>query len=139
MRVLSINEPIGKKSANLFNDPHIFVKKRRGLAGTEDSVHASLQKLVDYPKKIKEGLNNFADSIRTNRITIIMRQKWEEEQLYGVFKRQTGEISHEKTWKWRRKETLRENLNLFWLKHKTTPYRPPGPWVQSKVESYQRL
>ena len=26
------------------------------------------------------------------------KKKWEEKQLYGYFKRQTGEIAHEKTW-----------------------------------------
>ena len=42
------------------------------------------------------------------------KQKWKEKQLYGYFKRQTSDISLEKTWTWQRKETLREKLNLFW-------------------------
>ena len=31
-------------------------------------------------------------------ITIIINKKWEEKQLYGHFKRQTSDVSHEKTW-----------------------------------------
>ena len=32
--------------------------------------------------------------------------KYEEKKLYGYFKRQTGEIIHEKTWTWLRKGNL---------------------------------
>ena len=35
--------------------------------------------------------------IEISRSTISKKQKTEEKQLYGYFKRQTGEISHEKT------------------------------------------
>ena len=34
-------------------------------------------------------------------------------QLYGNFKQQTSDISHEKTWMWLRKGNLKEKLNLF--------------------------
>ena len=30
------------------------------------------------------------------------KQKWEEKQLYGYFKRQIEEVAHEKTWTWLR-------------------------------------
>ena len=33
-----------------------------------------------------------------NRITLTRKQKLEENQLYGYFKRKTIEIPHEKTW-----------------------------------------
>ena len=33
-------------------------------------------------------------------------EKWEEKQLYGYVKLQTGEISHEKAWTWLRKGNL---------------------------------
>ena len=40
--------------------------------------------------------------------------KWEEKQLYGHFKRQIGEIAHEKTWTWLRKGNLkRETESLI--------------------------
>ena len=55
--------------------------------------------LEDYIKKPKEILitaaSNSTDNIRTNRTTIkTWKQKWEEKQLYGYFKRHTGKISH---------------------------------------------
>ena len=75
---------------------------RRGLASIEDSVNGSLQGLKDYVKKSKEGLiivaNNSIDNTRTSKITITKKQKVEEKQLYGYFKRQIGEISLEETW-----------------------------------------
>ena len=39
---------------------------------------------------------NSRDRIMINRTTS-GKQKWKEKQLYGYFKRQTNEISHEKT------------------------------------------
>ena len=41
-----------------------------------------------------------------NRINITRKQKWEEKQLYGHFKRQKREISHVKIWTWPRKGNL---------------------------------
>ena len=35
-------------------------------------------------------------------MTITKKQKWEEKQLYGRFKRLINDISHEKTWTWLR-------------------------------------
>ena len=35
------------------------------------------------------------------------KKKWEEKQMYGYFKRQTIEISHEKTWTWLQKGNLK--------------------------------
>ena len=36
-------------------------------------------------------------------MTMTRKQKWEEKQLYGRFKRLKNNISHEKTWTWLRK------------------------------------
>ncbi len=36
-------------------------------------------------------------------MTITREQKWIDKQLYGYFKRQTDEMSHDKTWIWLRK------------------------------------
>ena len=49
-----------------------------------------------------------------NGTKISRKQKWEEKKLYGHFKRQTSEISHEKTWTWLRKGNLkRETESLL--------------------------
>ena len=52
--------------------------------------------------------------MRTNRTTINKKQKWEEKQLYGRFKRLINNISHKKTWMWQRKGNLkRETESLL--------------------------
>ena len=38
----------------------------------------------------------------------------ERKQLYGHFKQQTNEISHEKTWKCLENGNPREKQNIFW-------------------------
>ena len=45
--------------------------------------------------------------------TMTRKQKWEEKQLYGYFKWQTSEISHEKTWTWLRKGNLKRETECI--------------------------
>ena len=47
-----------------------------------------------------------------NKTTITKKQKWEEKQLYGYFKQQTSEISHDKTWKCLQKNIKRDTGSL---------------------------
>ena len=66
-------------------------------------------------KKSKERLitaaSNSNGNIRTKRETIkTTNKKWEEKQLYGYFKRQTGDIVHEKARTWQRKGNLRREI-----------------------------
>ena len=42
-----------------------------------------------------------------NRKTTTRKQKWEEKQLYGDFKRLIKNISYQKTWAWIRKENIK--------------------------------
>ena len=55
---------------------------RRGFACIEDSVDASIQQLKDYIEKHKGGLitttRNNTDNMKTNRMIITRKQKWEE-------------------------------------------------------------
>ena len=73
----------------------------RGLASTEYSVDASIQRLEDFIQKHDEGLitaiRNDIDNTGDNRMTITRKQKWEGKQLYGRFKRLINNISHDKT------------------------------------------
>ena len=75
----------------------------RGLASIEDNVDVSIQRLEDYIEKQEGGLitaiRNEADNKMDNRMTINRKQKLEEKQNYGRFKRLMGNISHDKTWK----------------------------------------
>ena len=89
----------------------------RGLVCTEDSVDASIQWLEDYIQKHDGGLitaiRNGTDNTMDNRMTITRKQKWEEKQLYGRFKRLIN-ISHDKTWTWLRKRNFkRETESLL--------------------------
>ena len=73
----------------------------RGFARIEDSVDTSIQQLEDYIEKHERGLitaiRNNTDSTIDNRMTITRKQKSEEKQLYGRFKRLINKISHDKT------------------------------------------
>ena len=79
----------------------------RGLASIEDSVDTSIQRLEDYIEKHERGLitaiRNNSDNTIVNKMTIIRKQKWEEQQFYGRFKRLINNITHDKTWTWLRK------------------------------------
>ena len=59
----------------------------KGFASIEDKVDASIQRLEDYIEKPEGGLisatRSDTDNMKTNRMTITRKQKWEENQLYG--------------------------------------------------------
>ena len=71
----------------------------RGLASIEDSVDASIQRLEHYIEKHEGGLimaiRNNTDNTIDNRMTKTRKQKWEEKQLYGRFKRLINNILHD--------------------------------------------
>ena len=79
----------------------------RGLASIEDSVDVSIWQLEENIKKCQKrhitATRNSTDNININRTTITRKQNWEEKQLYGYFKRQIDNISHEKSSTWLRK------------------------------------
>ena len=79
----------------------------RGLVSIENNVDTSIKRLEDYMKKHERGLItaiwNNTDSTIDNRMTKTRKQKWEEKQLHGRFKRLINNISHEKNWTWLRK------------------------------------
>ena len=77
-----------------------------------------IQRLEDYIEKHEGGLitaiRNDTDNMMDNRMTITRKQKWEEKQLYGRFKRLINSISHNKTWIWLRKgDFKRETESLL--------------------------
>ena len=86
----------------------------RGLASSEDSVDASIQRLEDYIEKYEgrqiTAIRNYTNNTMDNRMTT-RKQKWEGKQLYERFKRLIN-ISHYKTLTWLKKETLRDKKNL---------------------------
>ena len=44
--------------------------------------------------------------------------------MYGHFKRQINEISHDKRWTWLRKKTLRKKLNLLLISYSLSTSSP---------------
>ena len=90
---------------------YVSIRERgRRLSTIEVSVDASIQRLEGYMEKRRGRLitatRNNTNDTRTSRKTITRKQKWEEKQLYGGFKRLTSDISQEKTWTWLRKGNL---------------------------------
>ena len=73
----------------------------RGLVSIDNSVDTSIQRLEDYKEKhggkLITATKSNTDDTRISRTEINRKQKWEEKQLYGRFKRLTSDISPEKT------------------------------------------
>ena len=72
----------------------------KGLASIKDCVDASIQRLKYYIEKYGGRLitatRNHTDNASIKWTKIIRKQKWEEKQTSGHFKRQTNEITQEK-------------------------------------------
>ena len=94
----------------------------RGLASIEDRVDASIQRLEDYIPNHDVGLitaiRNDTDNTMDKRMTITRKQKWEGKQLYGRYKRQINNISHDKTRTWLRKGNLKRETDLIIINQK---------------------
>ena len=94
------------------NVDRLYVSRKggRGHASIEDSFDASIQRIEDDIEKRRGRLitatRNNTDNTRISRTEITRKQKLEEKQLYGRFKRRTNDIFHEKTWMWKSKGNL---------------------------------
>ena len=92
-------------------------KRGRGLASIEGSIDASIQRLEDYIEKHERGLitaiRNNTDNMIDNRMTITRKQKGEEKQLHGRFKRLINNISLDKTWMWLRKGNFKRETEYL--------------------------
>ena len=113
----------------------------RGLANIEDCVETTIQQLEDYTKKSKDRLlmaaNNSRCGIWTNRKTTKTRkQKWEEKQLYGYFKRQIEEVAHEKTWTWLRKGNLKRETESLIIAAQNNAIRTN--YIKAKIDKTQQ-
>ena len=73
-------------------------RKEGGLASVEVRVDTSIRQLENYMKRLITATRHYTNCTRINRTIITRKQIWEEKQLYRYFKRQTSEISYEKTW-----------------------------------------
>ena len=98
----------------------LYVARKEGgsrRASIEDSFDTSTQRLEVYIEKHERGLitaiRNNTDNTIDNTMTTTKKQKWEEKQLHGRFKRLINSISHDKTCIWLRKGNFkRETKSL---------------------------
>ena len=126
--------------ARLFTNVLVSRKEwGRRLACIEDSVDASIQRLVDYIEKHEGGLvtatRNDTDDSKTNRMIITRKQKWEEKQLYRRFKRLIN-ISHDKTWMWLRKGKLKRETESILISAQNNAIRTNN--IKAKIDNTQQ-
>ena len=97
----------------------------RGLASIEDSIDTSIKRLEDFIEKHKgrliRAIWSNTDDMRISRTTITRKQKWEEKQIFGRFKRLTSDISHEKTWTGLRKGNIKRETESLQTAIQKTP------------------
>ena len=67
---------------------------------------------------------------------ITRKQKWEEKQLYGHFKRQTNEVSYKKTRTWLRKEKLKRETESLLIAAQNSAIRTN--FVKAKIDETQQ-
>ena len=113
---------------------------RRGLASIEDSVDVSIQRVEDYIEKSERRLiaatRNNTNDTRTNRTTITRKQKCEEKQQCGRFKRLTSDISDEKAWMWLRKENLKRETESLLLATQNNAIRTNH--IKARIDKTQK-
>ena len=119
----------------------LYVRKRgrKWFASIEDSADASIQRLEDYIEKHERGLitatrNNTVNTI-DNRMTIPRKQKWEEKQLYGRFKRLINNISSDKTSTWLRKGNFKRETESLLMAAQNSAIRTNH--IKARIDKYQ--
>ena len=115
-------------------------KRVRGLASIEDRVDLSVQSLEDYIQKcggrqITATRNNTNDT-RISRAIITGKQKWEEKQLYGRFKRLINNISREKTRTWLRKGNFKQETEFLLIAAQNNCMRTNH--IKARIEKMQQ-
>ena len=112
----------------------------RGLTSIEDSVDASIQRLEDYIQnrggRLITATRNSTDNTGINRTTITRKQKREEKQLYGHFKRLISNISREQTWMWLRKGDLKRETESLKIAAQNNAIR--NNHMKARIDKLQR-
>ena len=106
---------LGRSSKRLGKETEETGNQRKNRKHPDHSIVKSDKNTQKIPRDLKR-LAITQNSVKKNKTTIddcvkkthkkSRKQKWEEKQLYGRFKRLISDISHEKTWTWLRKENL---------------------------------
>ena len=112
----------------------------RGLASIEYSVDTYIQ-LKDYIEKHEGGLitaiGNNTDNTIDNRMIKTKKQKLEEKQIHGRFKRLIHNISYEKTRTWRRKGNIKREKEylLMAAQNRTIRINP----IKARIDKTQKI
>ena len=123
----------------------VVKKKRKGHGSIEDSVNAPIQQLEDYIEKCRGRLitatRNYTDNIKFNKTERTRKQKWEEKQLYGRFKRLTNTNTKKskkttKTWKWLRKENFKRETESLLIAAQNNAIRINH--IKAKIDKVQQ-
>ena len=112
----------------------------RRLGSIEDSVDASIKQLEDYIEKYEGGLiaaiRNNIDNTIDNTMTKTRKQKLEEKQLHGRFKRLINNISHDKTWTWLRKRNFMTETTSLLMAAQNSAIRTNH--IKAKIDKTQQ-
>ena len=102
----------------------------RWLARNEDCVeNTSIQRLIT-------AIKNNIDNTMVNRMTITRKQKWEERQVCGCFKRLINKISHEKSWTWLRKRNFKRETESLLIAAQNNAIRTNQ--IKPRIDKTQR-
>ena len=96
----------------------------------------SLGYIKKNKKIIKAANNNIGNRNIDTKPTKLRKEKWEEKQLYGYFKQQTGEISHEKTWTWLKKRNLKRETESILTEVQNNVIRTN--YIKVKIDNIQQ-
>ena len=70
-------------------------------------------------------------------MTITRKQKWEETQLYGRFKRLINNISHDKTWTWLRKGNFKRETESLLIAVQNNAIKTTH--IKTKIDKTQKI
>ena len=112
----------------------------RGLASIEHTVDSSIQRFEDYIEKYERRLitaiRNNTDNTIDNRMTKTRKQKWEEKQLHGRFKRLMNKISLDKTWTWLRKGNFKREIESLLMAAQNSAIRTNH--IKARIDKMQQ-
>ena len=113
----------------------------RGLTSIEESVDTSIQWFEDYIEtctgRLITATRNNTDKTWINRIEITRKQKWEEKEIYGRFKRLTSGISQEKTRTLLRKGNLKREAESLLVAAQNNAIRTNH--IKARVDKVQQM
>ena len=81
-------------------------------------------------------IRNNTDNTRDNRMTITRKQKWEEKQFYGFFKRLINNISHDKSWTWLKKGNFKRETESLLMAAQNNALRTN--YIKARIDKTQQ-